>query len=209
MEEENESNCFCIENGEKHSEAVGKPSTIPVEEDIDTIVPTSTTGIEYQYIAIMKSRVYQSTFSFILTLLVIALLLAGCFATYGSDKFILLLVITVVLLAFSMFYAPLSVSANEKEVSVHSPFKIHSIPMRRIVKCERFHPTMGAIRVCGAGGFMGYWGIFREGDVGRYMAYYGKSSDCFIIHLDNGDKYVLGCKDPDAMVEYINTQITK
>ena len=157
----------------------------------------------------MKSRVCLSTSSSTLTILVIGLLILGCVATYGSDKFILILAVTLVLLIFGMFYAPLSISANDKEVNVHSPFKIHSIPMRRIVSCELFNPTMGALRVCGSGGFMGYWGIFREGDIGRYMAYYGKGSDCFIIHLDNGDKYVLGCKDPGSMVAYINGQVKK
>jgi hypothetical protein len=39
------------------------------------------------------------------------------------------------------------------------------------------------------------------------MAYYGKASDCFLIRLDNGKKYVLGCKDADAMVDYIQKQI--
>jgi len=106
-----------------------------------------------------------------------------------------------------MIYAPLSISADEKELYVNSPFKIHTIPMRRIVSVERFMPTMGSIRIAGSGGFMGYWGMFREGDLGRYMAYYGKSSDCFIVRLDNGDKYVLGCKDPDAMVAHIQSQI--
>lgn len=157
----------------------------------------------------MKSRVYLSTSSSILTILVIGLLLLGCVATYGSDKFVLMLAATLVLLVFGMFYAPLSISANDKEVEVHSPFKIHSIPMRRIVSCELFRPTMGALRVCGSGGFLGYWGIFREGDIGRYMAYYGKGSACFIIHLDNGDKYVLGCNKPGEMVEYIKSQIQK
>lgn len=133
----------------------------------------------------------------------------GCYATYGSNKFILLLIVTLILLVFAMFYSPLSISANDKEVNINSPFKIHTIPMRRIKSCELFQPTMGALRVCGSGGFMGYWGIFREGDVGRYMAYYGKGSDCFIIHLDNGDKYVLGCNNPREMVDYINSQISK
>lgn len=155
----------------------------------------------------MKSRVYLSTTASILTILVIGLLLLGCFATYGSNLFILFMMITLVLLVVAMFYAPLTISANEKEVEVHCPFKIHTIPMRRIVKCELFQPTMGSLRVCGSGGFMGYWGIFRESDVGRYMAYYGKASDCFIIRLDNGDKYVLGCKHPKQMVEYINEQL--
>ena len=158
----------------------------------------------------MKSRVNLSAGAYVLTILVIGLLLLGCVATYGSDKFILLLIATAILVVFGMLYSPLSVSADEKEVKVRSLFKTHSISIRRIVSCELFRPTMGALRVCGSGGsggFMGYWGIFREGDVGRYTAYYGKGSDCFMLRLDNGDKYVLGCQNPEEMVEYINSQI--
>ena len=80
--------------------------------------------------------------------------------------------------------------------------------MSRIVSVERFNPTMGAKRILGSGGFMGYWGIFREGDVGRYTAYYGKASDCFMLRLDNGDQYVLGCRRSDEMIEYIRSQIS-
>jgi hypothetical protein len=155
----------------------------------------------------MKSIVNQSIFSFIVTVVVIGALIVGMCVTYGTDKFIMLGVIIVALLCYCMFYAPLSISANEKVVNIHSPFKIHTIAMRRIVSVERFRPTMGSIRLFGSGGFMGYWGIFRDGDVGSYMAYYGKSSDCFMLRLDNGDKYVLGCKNADDMVAYINQQI--
>lgn len=156
----------------------------------------------------MKSIVNQSTFSFILTILVIGLLVAGSICTYGTDKFILLLAVTVTVLTAGMIYGPMSVSADSNEINVHSSFKIHSIPMRRVVSVERFQPTMGCTRLLGSGGFMGYWGIFREGDVGRYMAFYGQASHCFMVRLDNGDKYVLGCKDTDAMVKYIKSQIT-
>ncbi len=157
----------------------------------------------------MKSRVNLSPISSILTILVIGLLLLGCINTYGEDKFWFMLVITLSLLIFSGFYAPLTVSANKKEIAVRSPLKKHVIPMRRVVGCEFFKPTMGTARICGSGGFMGYWGIFREGDVGRFVGYYGKSSECFIIRLDNGDKYVLGCKNPNKMVDYINSQLVK
>lgn len=156
---------------------------------------------------IMKSTVRQSVFSFIITIAVIGALILGMFATYGTDKFVILGVIIIVLLSFCMFYSPLSISANEETVEINSPFKIHSIAMRRIVSVERFKPTMGSLRLFGSGGFLGYWGIFREGDVGMYMAYYGKASDCFLLRLDNGDKYVLGCKDADAMVTYIQHHI--
>jgi len=155
----------------------------------------------------IKSRVDQSTSSFILTIIIVGMLVAGCICTYGTDKFVIMLAVTLLLLILGMIYAPVSVSASEKELRVNSPFKIHTIPMRRIVSVERFMPTMGAIRLFGSGGFMGHWGIFREGDVGRYVAYYGKSSDCFLVRLDNGDKYVLGSRNPEAMVDYIRAQI--
>lgn len=157
----------------------------------------------------MKSIVIISTYSLVLTIIVIGALVAGCICAYGSYMFIIISALTLLLLISSMIYAPLSISANEKELCVNSPYKTHTIPMRRIVSVERFMPTMGSIRLAGSGGFMGYWGMFREGDLGRYMAYYGKSSDCFLVRLDNGDKYVLGCKNPDAMVAYIQSQSQK
>lgn len=156
----------------------------------------------------MKSRVIISTYSLVLTIIVTGVLVACCICAYGSYMFIVISTLTLLLLISSMIYAPLSISANEKELCVNSPYKIHSITMRRIVSVERFMPTMGAKRLVGSGGFLGYWGIFRQGDIGRYMAYHGKASDCFLVRLDNGDKYVLGCKNPDAMVAYIQSQTT-
>lgn len=79
--------------------------------------------------------------------------------------------------------------------------------MRNVKSAELFQPTMGSIRICASGGYMGYWGIFREGDIGQYTAFYGKASDCFLIRLKNGDKYVLGCEAPASMVDYIKSQI--
>ena len=79
--------------------------------------------------------------------------------------------------------------------------------MRNVESVELFQPTMGAIRIFGSGGYMGYWGIFRESDIGRYVAYYGKASDCFLVRMKNGDKYVLGCENPRPMVNDISSQI--
>ena len=156
----------------------------------------------------MKFKVELSRFSSILTILTLGLLIVALIATrHETDKFILLAVIILAVLIPSMFYAPLSVTITDKEVCVNSPFKIHTIPMRRIVSAERFQPTMGSIRIIGSGGFMGYFGIFREGDVGRYTAYYGKASDCLMLRLDNGDQYVIGCKDPDTALRLIRSHL--
>lgn len=81
--------------------------------------------------------------------------------------------------------------------------------MSEVENVELFQPTMGAIRICASGGFMGYWGTFREGDIGNYYAFYGKASDCFLVRMKNGKKYVLGCNQPDKMIDYIKSQIRK
>lgn len=78
--------------------------------------------------------------------------------------------------------------------------------MRDIERVELFQPTMGAIRIFASGGFMGYWGVFRESDIGRYYGFYGKASDCFLVKMKIGDKYVLGCDNPQKIVDYIESQ---
>lgn len=155
----------------------------------------------------MKSKVQLSKFSLILSIAVMAILAVGCVSTYATGKFIIILAVTLLLLISAMIYAPLAISADEKQLRIHSPLKIHTIPMRRIVSVELHAPTMGARRIFGSGGFMGYWGIFSEADTGRYVAHHGKSSDCFLIRLDNGDKYLLGCQHPDTMIAHIKAHL--
>ncbi len=157
----------------------------------------------------MKSKTKFSTFSIILTTVVIVAFIAGCCYTYPHQKsvFYTLLVALVVMVGFSLFFAPRAISVEGGAIKVLSPFMTHTIPMAEIESVELIQPTMGAVRICGSGGFMGYWGIFSEGDIGKYTAYYGKSSDCFLVKLTTGQKYMLGCENPSEMVDYIKSLI--
>ena len=104
---------------------------------------------------------------------------------------------------------PMSIGADENAIYINRSLKIKTIPMTDVVSVKLCPTTMGAIRICGSGGFLGYWGWFKERDLGKYFAYYGKSSDCFLVVLSNGHKYILGCQNTPEMVEYINKQIKK
>ncbi len=68
-------------------------------------------------------------------------------------------------------------------------------------------PTMAERRICGSGGFFGYWGWFKEPSIGKYFAYYGKASDCFLVELKDGKKYLIGCSNPSEVVSYINSRL--
>lgn len=155
----------------------------------------------------MKSRVNLSIFSSVFTTLTIALLILAIYFSIGTNKFIPVCLITVALLGFAMWFCPMSISIDAKNVNINSPLHIKSVPLDKIAGVQRFQPTMGAIRKLGSGGFMGYWGLFTEGDTGSYTAFYGKSSDCFMITLKDGHKYVLGCNNPDGMVKAIKERI--
>ena len=82
------------------------------------------------------------------------------------------------------------------------------IPLADIADARLCKPTMAERRLCGSGGFMGHWGRMYERDLGRYFAYYGKASDCFLVTLNDRRKYMLGCKDAPEMVAAIKKTIT-
>ena len=102
-----------------------------------------------------------------------------------------------------LFYSPLSLSLSDSALSVNRLLRVRRIPLSEIESVRLCPPTMGAKRIFGSGGWFGYYGWFSEGDLGKYFAYYGKSSDCFLVTLKNGMKYMLGCKDAPEMVEAI------
>ncbi len=155
----------------------------------------------------MKQQVEFSKFCIISTLACLGILVWTIFIIseiwwqIGWGSFIAILHIVC------LYYMPLSIAADEHSIYINRSLKVKRISIAEVKSVRLCPPTMGAIRVCGSGGYLGYWGWFSERDLGKYFAYYGKSSDCFLVELHNGHKYILGCKNAPDMVEYINKQI--
>lgn len=158
----------------------------------------------------MKSKIALSNYSIVLTTILFLVLFICCVVTVREKPvFFTLLFVSIFLIVCALFHAASYITADSDHIIIGNNLRKHKIIISNIECIELFQPTMGAIKICGSGGFMGYWGIFREGDIGRYQAFYGKASDCFLIRLKNGDKYVLGCENPKAMVDYIKSRINK
>ena len=156
----------------------------------------------------MKQPVILSAFSLIITIVSNALILSIMFLNNPPVYVqISLGVIWGMTVLASLFYMPLSISADKTAIYINRSLRIKAIPIQNVASVKLCPPTMGAIRICGSGGFFGYWGWFKERDLGKYFAYYGRSSDCFLVELKDGRKYVLGCKNAPKMVEYIQTLI--
>lgn len=156
----------------------------------------------------MKSKVSFSRYSTAITWVLNGALYVGCFLTFNEKPvFFTLLALALLLLLLGLLYAPVYIEADPDYITIGSILQKRRLPMRDVESVELFQPTMGAIRIFGSGGYMGYWGLFRERDIGKYTAYYGKASDCFLVRMKNGGKYVLGCENPRPMVNYISSLI--
>ena len=158
----------------------------------------------------MKQQVLLSRFSLIITVVSNALLIGLMFFNNPPAYIqISLGVICCMTLLATLFYMQMSISADKTAICINRSLRVKTIPMQDVESVKLCPPTMGAIRICGSGGFFGYWGWFKERDLGKYFAYYGRSSDCFLVELKDGRKYMLGCKNPQKMVEYINSMINQ
>ena len=165
----------------------------------------------------MKRKVELSTNSVIITVVGIAFL-AGLMIVNlhrGAETLAyitLAYIIAAVLVIFSfvaLFFMPLSLSVDEEALNINTSLRVKSIPLKEITSISLCPPTMSERRIFGSGGMYGYWGWFSEPSIGKYMAYYGKASDCFLVRRKDGKQYMLSCKDPLGMMEYINSKLSQ
>lgn len=155
----------------------------------------------------MKKRVELSSYCWIITALTTSVICGVFLATINTDNKIAAYIwgaAVAVLLLSALCFMPLSISLDNHSLRIRRPLKTKSIPLSDIADVRLCPPTMDAKRICGSGGWFGWYGWFREQDLGKYFAYYGKASDCFLVTLKDGRKYMLGCKDAPEMVKAIN-----
>lgn len=156
----------------------------------------------------MKKKVELSTYCWIISALSFALLCGiMVYASQQPDNewaVVILAIAIALLFCLTLFYMPVSVSLGSDALKINRPIRSKRILLTNIQSVKLCPPTMGAKRICGSGGWFGWYGWFSEGDLGKYFAYYGKSSDCFLVTLKSGKKYMLGCQDAPEMVEAIS-----
>lgn len=159
---------------------------------------------------IMKQKVKLSTYSIITSILgigvLIALMVLELKQNHETAAYIVALTL-VSLCAMALFYSPMSISVDDSDLNINRSLRIKSIPLSAIKSVELCPPTMSERRIFASGGWLGYWGKFYEPSIGKYFAYYGKASDCFLVKLKDGRQYLLGCENPTAIVEFIKDKI--
>lgn len=157
---------------------------------------------------LMRSKVKLGARSKTLTAIVAVVLLATfCYAEIPFAKY-LVAGVFIVLCLTALLYMPLSISVENGTLNINRPLRVKSIPLSSIESVKLFAPTKAGKRLCGSGGWFGYYGWFHEPSIGRYFAYYGNASDCFLVRLTDGKKYLLGCENPKEIVDALNQHLS-
>ncbi len=156
----------------------------------------------------MKRRVNLSTHSTMMTAICLIILLVYLYYCRDNLGLYLIGACLILLCSMALLYMPISISVDDANLNINRSLRIKSIPLKEIKSVKLCPPTMAERRTCGSGGWFGYWGWFSEPSIGKYFAYYGKASDCFLVGLHDGKKYLLGCKDAPEIVEYINSKLS-
>lgn len=157
----------------------------------------------------MKSKVRFSAYCVIVTVAVVALFLIGIVATrHQSDKCIGLSVIAVVTTLAGLFYCPMSVSTDSNSVKIHRLLSgCKTFKYSDIEAVDTCYPSAGGLRLCGSGGFFGYWGYFSDILIGQYFGYYADRSQCLYIKLKNKKQYVISCENHIEIVKAIQRSL--
>lgn len=157
----------------------------------------------------MKSKVTLSAYCKVITFALIILLIIGIVSCRDNEsKLWALVVVSIALISFSLFYFPTSIETTNSSLIIHRFLKSKIIPYSFISSADTCIPSAGGLRLCGSGGFLGYWGYFNDIIIGTYFGYYGNRNQCILIKLKNGKQYVVSCEEPIQMISSINDHLS-
>lgn len=157
----------------------------------------------------MKEKVKFSALSLIITAAILILAIVGIVSLLGeTSKLIMFCVIMALVVASGLYFCPTSVEVGPEDIILHrlasAPKRFAYSDIRSVATC---YPSAGGLRLCGSGGFFGYWGYFSDIMIGTYFGYYGSRSHCILLKLKNGRQYILGCTSPASLLACLSSRI--
>lgn len=153
----------------------------------------------------MKQKVKWSKCAWLITVLVTVAIAAALIITRNTPwRFYMLVGVTATVFISMWIWSPTSISVDNEFITIHKRIGRKRIPISNIYSAARYTSQVDrCCRVCGSGGFAGYWGWFHDPRIGNYFGYYGNKQECFLVRLKDGKQYVIGCENDVDMVNFI------
>lgn len=122
-------------------------------------------------------------------------------------KFHLVGLVLAIILGVCALFAPWRYSVTPELVKVHSGLGSYAIPLSQIMEIKTVQARQffrGVRRTCGRAVF-GYAGQFATPEYPKIQVDSGSlSGDLVFISTSDGEIYVIGPKNPEKFVEYVN-----
>jgi hypothetical protein len=104
-----------------------------------------------------------------------------------------------------ILFAPLRFEVTPEAVVVKRLRRDVVIPRGEIREIRRLEAgrTGFTWRLCGSGGFFGWFGLFYNRGLGDFWAYAGNQDDLVVLTLADGTRIVMSPSPPDAFVNAV------
>lgn len=101
----------------------------------------------------------------------------------------------------------MSLKLSEDKLTICKLVGVKEIPFSAIEKIEPYKDYHSDIRLTGNGGFLGYTGLFRNKELGKYTAFVGNYSQAFYIRTKNGKIYVTSSEQREEIIRQIQLKL--
>ena len=149
-----------------------------------------------------------SGYSIAMTVLVIGIVgLLGCFnSPRECDTWLhfLVRILLPILVICGVYYSPMFIEVNHTHLYITRLLRKKAIALSDIESVSRYERTMNFARFCGGGGFFGFWGWYRNQELGKFFVYATRLDQLVLVKLKSGRKYVLSCENADKMADAVN-----
>ncbi|MBD5356957.1 MAG: hypothetical protein HDR88_08150 [Bacteroides sp.] len=129
------------------------------------------------------------------------------YSGYNSVSIYTFSAVVALLNLLALIYMPANITIEGDSLAVYRSCWCKRLPISEIESIELMQPTMGTKAIFASMGFWGYWGWYREPNLGKYFAMYGNPSNCFFVRMKDGRQYMLGCKNPATIVDYVKNHL--
>lgn len=145
-------------------------------------------------------------------IVVTALIVIGMFVLIiAIDRFpqwrlplIIVLACTFITTVAAAFFSPTRIIVTDTNLIIKFSLRSKVIPLAEIESAAPYQRTMNFVRTFGSGGYYGWWGRFRNQELGKFFVYATNLRRLILITTRSGRKYILSCTDPTPLLAKIN-----
>lgn len=157
----------------------------------------------------MKQKDKWSKCAWLITVLVTVAIAAALIITRNTPwLFYMLVGVTATVFISMWIWSSTLIIVDDEFITMHKQIGRKRTPIYNIQSSTRFTPQAEiCYPLCGSGDFAGYYGWFHNPRIGNYFGYYVNMQECFLVRLNDGKQYVIGCENSEGVINHITSNL--